>query len=304
MSDVALIDQFLEMMAAEKGSARNSLLAYQRDLLDLSETVSGSLEHASTSDLKAWLASIQKRGLSNSTAARKLSAVRQFYLFLFRDGLRFDNPAAILESPRIARPLPKVLGEIDVQKILEAAHHQAATGDLKTLRNLALIETLYATGLRIQELVSLPRAIFGPDTVVFTVTGKGNKDRMVPLGGPARKALRTYCLARDASSEKESVYLFPSRGKEGHITRRRVGQMMKDLAIEAGMMPSKVSPHKLRHAFATHLLAHGADLRSVQKLLGHADISTTQIYTHVLDERLKKLVQEKHPLAQKKGAKK
>lgn len=299
MSDAALIDQFLEMMAAEKGCAQNSLLAYARDLQDLSEFASVPLMALSTEDIQVWLADLRERQLAPSTTARKLSAVRQFYLFLYRDDLRPDNPAALLDSPKQARPLPKFMSEGDVGKLLDTASEQAGSGRMKDVRLLALIETLYATGLRIQELVSLPRSVLGPESVVMTVRGKGGKDRMVPLGTPARKALLAYVAHRDMGADKDSPYLFPSRGKEGHLTRRRVGQMLKDLAVKAGLTPSFVSPHKLRHAFATHLLTHGADLRSVQKLLGHADISTTQIYTHVLEERLQKLVQDKHPLAQK-----
>lgn len=309
-ADSHLIEQFLEMMVAEKGCAKNSLLAYQRDLVDLSDFATQPLESLSTNDLQSWLADLKSRALATSTAARKLSAIRQFYLFLYRDGLRTDNPAALLESPRQTRPLPKVLSEKDVDRLLAAASFQAAngldgtadgkaidSGSAKDVRNLALLEALYATGMRIEELVTLPRRSFGVDSVMLTVRGKGNKERLVPLGSPARKALLDHVRLRDKGALKDSVYLFPSRGKEGHLTRRRVGQLLKDLAVQAGLMPSAVSPHKLRHAFATHLLAHGADLRSVQKLLGHADISTTQIYTHVLEERMKKLVQENHPLA-------
>lgn len=297
MADHHLIDQFLEMMAAEKGCAQNSLLAYERDLRDLSDFSADPLITLSTADLQAWLGDIRARGLSASTAARKLSAIRQFYLFLFRDGLRGDNPATLLESPRTSRPLPKVLSEKDVDQLLTAAQRAASTGDIKYVRNLALLECLYATGMRIEEMVTLPRRAVSVDTVMITVRGKGNKERLVPLGTPARAALLAYLPLRDKGKEKDSPYLFASRGKEGHLTRRRVGQLLKDLAIDAGLLPSQVSPHKLRHAFATHLLAHGADLRSVQKMLGHADISTTQIYTHVLEERMKKLVQENHPLA-------
>lgn len=303
MTNPHLIDSFLEMMVAEKGAAKNSLMAYSRDLSDLAENSAAPLSDLKTTDLQAWLSELNKRGLSPATAARKLSAVRQFYLFLYRDGLRGDNPAAVLESPRLERRLPKILTEQDVDQLMTVAANAAqpkgleAGSNHKALRLLALLETLYATGMRIQELVTLKRRAFIPETVMLTVRGKGNKERQVPLGAPARKALMDYCMARDASPLQNSDYLFPSRGKEGHLTRRRVGQLLKDLAIEAGLNPASVSPHKLRHAFATHLLAHGADLRSVQKLLGHADISTTQIYTHVLEERLKKLVQESHPLA-------
>ncbi len=299
MSDRNLIDQFLEMLAAEKGRAENSLQAYDRDLTDLLEFCPKSILAIEADDLRAWLADLVTRGMAPSTSARKLSAIRQFFLFLYRDGLRGDNPATTLESPRLPRPLPKVLTEKNVDKLLEMAAHTASFGRLSGLRLNAIVEMLYASGLRVNELVTLPRRAVGADNVMLMIRGKGGRDRMVPIGRKARSALHSYLLARDKSKDKDSPYLFPSRGVDGHLTRRRVGQLMKDLALDAGISPSAVSPHKLRHAFATHLLAYGADLRSVQQMLGHADISTTQIYTHVLEERMKKLVQEKHPLADK-----
>ncbi|TNE67541.1 MAG: site-specific tyrosine recombinase XerD [Alphaproteobacteria bacterium] len=297
MTDAALIDQFLEMLAAEKGRARNSLMAYRRDLEDFAESCDRALEGAGAEDIRAYLATLHTRGMKPGTVARRLSAIRQFYLFLFSDGVRTDNPAKNIESPRAGQPLPKVLSEADVDRLLDTAETRAGSGKPADLRLHALVETLYATGLRVSELVSLPRRAVGPDTAMIMVTGKGGRERMVPLGGKARTALMAYLQALAASGTDVSRYLFPSSSAEGYLTRRRVGQLMKDLAVAAGVMPSALSPHKLRHAFATHLLAHGADLRAVQQMLGHADISTTQIYTHVLEERLKKLVLDKHPLS-------
>lgn len=296
MSDPALIDQFLEMLAAEKGRARNSLLAYRRDLEDFCEKSPATLGYASSDHLRAYLARLHRDGLKAGTVARRLSALRQFYLFLYTDGLRKDNPAKNIESPRPEQRLPKVLSEQDVDRLLDTAEASAQTGGMAEKRRHALVETLYATGLRISELVTLPKRAVGPDTTMIMVRGKGGRERMVPLGDKARHALSDYMALRNLSSHKDSPFLFPSGGREGHLTRRRVGQLMKDLAVAAGVMPSAVSPHKLRHAFATHLLAHGADLRAVQQMLGHADISTTQIYTHVLEERLKSLVLTKHPM--------
>jgi len=296
MSDASLIDQFLEMLAAEKGRAKNSLMAYRRDLEDFAEHTTSKLASAGAQDIRDYLSGLHRRGLKSGTVARRLSALRQFYLFLYSDGLRPDNPAKNIESPRPEQKLPKVLSESDVDRLLDTAEAQAASGGMNEKRLHALVETLYATGLRVSELVTLPKRAVGPDTTMIMVRGKGGRERMVPLGDKARHALMAHMEAVRTSPFKDSPYLFPSRGKEGFLTRRRVGQLMKDLAVAAGVMPSAVSPHKLRHAFATHLLAHGADLRAVQQMLGHADISTTQIYTHVLEERLKSLVLTKHPL--------
>jgi len=297
MSDAGILDQFLEMLAAEKGHAKNSLEAYQRDLLHFLEVSDAGFMAVRSEDIRGYLEWLHKEGLKAGTVARRLSAIRQLFLFLYRDGLRGDNPAANIESPRQEQKLPQVLSEKDVDQLLDTAALMGADGKMDGLRLHALVETLYATGLRISELVTLPRRAIGPDTAMIMIRGKGGRERMVPLGGKARQALLAYLSGRDAGKDKASKYLFPSRGKEGHLTRRRVGQLMKDLAVRACVMPSAVSPHKMRHAFATHLLAHGADLRAVQQMLGHADISTTQIYTHVLEERLKSLVLEKHPLS-------
>lgn len=297
MRDSDILDQFLEMLAAEKGHAANSLEAYQRDLTHFSETTGTSFVAVSQEDIRAYLQVLHKAGLKANTVARRLSALRQVFLFMYREGLRPDNPATNIESPRAAKPLPKILSEQDVDRLLDTAEQQAGNGKLETLRLHALVETLYATGFRVSELVTLPRRSIGPDTAMIMVRGKGGRERMVPLGDKARRSITDYLKALDAKKEPLSPFLFPSRGKEGHLTRRRVGQMMNDLAVSAGIAPSAVSPHKLRHAFATHLLANGADLRAVQQMLGHADISTTQIYTHVLEARLKTLVLTKHPLS-------
>lgn len=307
MSDADLVDQFLEMLAAERARAVNSLLAYRRDIEDFLAYTHKPLLEVDAETVRAYLADLHGQGLKVSTVARRLSAIRQLFLFMFREGLRTDNPAKNIESPRLPQALPKILSDQQVEKLLDTAEQATASGNLKALRAHALLETLYATGLRISELVSLPQRAIGPDTTMIMVRGKGGRERMVPLGGKARRALMAYREAlRTADAEKGAAargidetkaFLFPSRGAEGHLTRRRVGQMLKSLAVEAGLQPGSVSPHKLRHAFATHLLSNGADLRAVQQMLGHADISTTQIYTHVLEERLKSLVLNKHPLA-------
>lgn len=290
---------FLDRQAAEKGHAGNSLEAYRRDLTDLAEFLTVDLEGAQEADLRAYLVDLEARGLAASTAARRLSAIRQFYLFLFRDRIRADNPAKALKAPKAAKPLPKTLSESDVDALLDAAEKGSGDGSLAGLRDHALLETLYATGLRVSELVTLKAQDIHASTEALMVRGKGSKDRLVPLGRPARTALMTYrALVKKDPKLADLPWLFPSRSKDGHLTRRRVGQILKDLAIKAGVSPSGVSPHVLRHAFATHLLARGADLRALQTMLGHADISTTQIYTHVLDERLKSLVFDVHPLAQ------
>jgi integrase/recombinase XerD len=306
MSDRELIDQFLEMMAAEKGRAANSLAAYMRDLNDFGETMGVPLMDATAETIRQYLSHLHSQGLKVSTVLRRLSAIRQFFMFLYREGLRADNPAKDIESPQGEKRLPQILNDQEVDRLLDHAELQASNGTLKSLRLHALLETLYATGLRITELVSLPIRAVGPDTSMMFVRGKGGRERMVPLGDKARRALLAYMAAQqhaekaqhDASGAVDgSAYLFATTSEGGHLTRRRVGQLLKELAVNAGVLPSRVSPHKLRHAFATHLLANGADLRAVQQMLGHADISTTQIYTHVIEERLKTLVLSKHPLS-------
>ncbi|MGE5766690.1 MAG: site-specific tyrosine recombinase XerD [Bacteroidota bacterium] len=320
------IAPFLEMLAAERGAAQNTLDAYERDLKEFGDFLAGRggrPESAVADDIRAFLGRQAQAGMAPRTAARRLSALRQFYRFLLSEGRRADDPTAELDSPRLGRPLPKILSEAEVELLLEAAHRGAglAPGGPEALRLTALVELLYASGLRVSELVGLRLAAAQRDQRLLIVRGKGGKERMVPLSQAARRALSDYLAVRDhflptrgkgpggkaaagkgakaakAPSKPASPWLFPSRGAEGHLTRHRVGQLLKDLARAAGLDAAKVSPHVLRHAFASHLLDHGADLRSLQKMLGLDDTATTQIYTHVLGERLRLLVQERHPLA-------
>lgn len=288
-------------MVVERGAAKNTLLSYHRDLEGFAEFLQKATTAATADDLRRYLAHLEARALAPSSAARHLSALRQYYGFLFAEGIIADNPTANLESPRKRLSLPKILSESDVEQLLATAAKRVQDDkDVKSLRLVALLETLYATGLRASELLDLPRLAVAGDQPLLTVTGKGGRERMVPLSNPARRALHRYMTALDESDSgknKVSRWLFPSRGASGRLTRVRLFQLIKALAAEAGIDPRRVSAHVLRHAFATHLLAHGADLRAVQKMLGHADISTTQIYTHVLEERLKALVVEKHPLS-------
>jgi integrase/recombinase XerD len=292
------VERFLEMLGGERGAAANTHAAYARDLTALAEalrTRGRSLEDARPDDLRAHLAALNAAQMSPRSAARKLSALRQFYRFLFSEGVRADDPTAPLDSPRQGRPLPKVLSEAEVDALLAAARRcDGAAGPRLT----AMVETLYATGLRVSELVALPVQAARRDPRILVVAGKGGRERMVPLNDPARRALADWLPLRERSlGRRENRYLFPARSGTGHITRAAFAYALKRLAREATVDPAKVSPHVLRHAFATHLLERGADLRSVQQMLGHADISTTQIYTHVLDARLKALVGERHPLA-------
>jgi integrase/recombinase XerD len=292
-------EAFLEMLSAERGASTNTLAAYRRDLEQFAAFLAGRGAEAASADSQAirdYLASLAGRGLSAATGARRLSSLRQFYRFLFDEGVRGDDPSAAIDSPRRARPLPKVLSEHEVEGLLDAARTREGP---EGIRLVALMEVLYATGLRVSELVGLPLSALAGDPRLLLVRGKGDKERLVPLGEPAKAALATYRETRDRflPEGESSKWLFPSRGRSGHLTRRRFGQLLKELAVLAGISPAKVSPHVLRHAFASHLLAHGADLRAVQRMLGHADIATTQIYTHVLEERLKSLVRDHHPLA-------
>lgn len=294
-------ENFLEMLSAERGAAANTLESYRRDL-------DGYLDHltrrghdaceATPEDIRSWLQAMSKAGMAASTAARRLSAIRQFHKFLYTEGRRADDPAATIDSPRQGRALPKILSEEEVSLLLEVAR---GDGSPAALRITALLEMLYATGMRVSELVQLPLSAVARDQDFIVVRGKGAKERLVPLTQKAREAIAAFKAVRGKFIAKgaESKWLFPSNGKEGHLTRQRFGQMLKELAIMSGISPARVSPHVLRHAFASHLLAHGADLRTIQQLLGHADISTTQIYTHVLNDRLIRLVGEKHPLARK-----
>lgn len=301
------IAAFLEAQAAERDAARNTLLAYGRDLGDFAgwlERRGAALVSASEAEIEAYLAACDAGGLAKSTRARRLSAIRQFFRFAYEEGWRPDNPAIRLTGPGRSKRLPKTLTETEVTALLEAARTQGREGD--RLRNACLLELLYATGMRVSELVSLPVAAVRGDPRMILVRGKGGKERMVPLSQPARAALAAWLARRDTAEEagradgrRASPHLFPSRGAAGHMTRVRFHGLVKELAAAAGIRPAKVSPHTIRHAFATHLLAHGADLRSIQTLLGHADVSTTEIYTHVLDARLRALVEEHHPLAKR-----
>lgn len=301
---------FLDMQAVERGAGRNTLDAYRRDISDFAaflDSRGGRLAEADTNAIRAFLAELSARGLKTTTVARRLSAIRQFYRFLFAEGHRADDPAAVLEGPKRGRPLPKVLSVDDVTRLIETAHcraaeaaadPEAAKGEaLRRLRMAVVVELLYATGLRISELVGLPASAARARGDTILVTGKGRKERLVPLSEPAKAAMASFLAARKAAGLEASRWLFPSGAESGHVTRQQAARDLKDLAVAAGLDPTALSPHVLRHAFASHLLAHGADLRVVQTLLGHADVSTTQIYTHVLDERLKGMVRDLHPLA-------
>jgi len=311
-SDERLIALFLDMLAAERGAGANTLAAYGRDLADFAADLAhakGSIARANTGDLRAYLGRLARRGMRASTVARRLSAIRQLYRFLYAEGLRKDDPAAVLEGPKRSRPLPKTLTIAEVDRLLGAAAACDAAAPLRerlrAARLSCLLETLYATGLRVSELVALPVSAARRDARVIVVRGKGNKERMVPLNTAAKNAMATYLVLlgeaeRDAKSSRDakSKWLFPSFGESGHLSRQHFARDLKTLAVAAGLRAEQVSPHVLRHAFASHLLHNGADLRVVQTLLGHADISTTQIYTHVLEERLKSLVRDLHPLAE------
>ncbi|MEE2691373.1 MAG: site-specific tyrosine recombinase XerD [Pseudomonadota bacterium] len=296
---------FLEMMAVERGAAANTLKNYGRDLERFEAFAKArgeTLETAGADDISAFLGALEAEGLAASTAALKVSALRQFYQFLYAEGLRGDNPTSSIDRPRTKRPLPKTLSVEEAARLMEAA---AEGGEAKAARLKAMIETLYAAGLRVSELVSLPLAAFRRGQPYLIVRGKGGKERMAPLGGAASKALEDYLSVRgeflEGLGESAKTFLFPSRGRSGHITAARFAQLLKELAAKAGVDPKRLSPHVLRHAFATHLLDRGADLRSVQQMLGHADITTTQIYTHVAQDRLRDVVFSKHPLAKKKA---
>jgi len=305
---------FLDMLAAERGAGPNTLEAYGRDLDDLAAHLAAAkrtIANATTADLRAYLGTLAARGFKASSVARRLSAIRQLYRFLYAEGHRRDDPAAVIEGPKRGRVLPKVLSIAEVDRLLAAAHagaDDAARPDaerLRALRLACLLEVLYATGLRVSELIALPASAARRDERMLVVRGKGGKERLVPLNQAARTAMRAYLdrLAegeRFARGESASKWLFPSFGESGHLTRQHVARELKGLVAGAGIAPARVSPHVLRHAFASHLLQNGADLRVVQTLLGHADISTTQIYTHVLDERLKSLVRDLHPLGEEK----
>ncbi|MEQ3745631.1 MAG: tyrosine recombinase [Henriciella sp.] len=296
MSDSARIEAFLEMMSAERGASNNTLDAYGRDLLDASGYLGGGLTDAVPSDLSQWMQSLAKDGLAASTQARKLSSLKRFFRFLFEEGDRKDDPTSRLDGPKVQRDVPDVLSREEVDLLLKACAEDT--------RLTCLLELLYGAGLRVSELVSLrlgslPRKRLGLwDTREIIIRGKGGKERLCPLGAPALLALTNWLGARDSDKygTGSADFVFPSRGKAGHLTRRRLGQMLETLSNKAGLDQSRVYPHALRHAYATHLLQGGADLRSVQTLLGHADIATTQIYTHVLIDELAELLETSHPL--------
>jgi integrase/recombinase XerD len=308
--DGRLIALFLDMLAAERGAAPNTLAAYRRDLADFASYLAGAgatVKSATTEDVRRYLGALGRRGLRPASVARRLSAIRQLYRFLYAERQRKDDPAAVLEGPKRTRPLPKTLSLAEVDRLLGFAARRdpaaALSERVRAARLACLVELLYATGLRVSELVALPIAAARRDARVVVVRGKGNKERLVPLNDAAKRAMTEY-LALRAEAEggggavaARSKWLFPSFGGSGHLTRQHFARELKALAAAAGLRAAQVSPHVLRHAFASHLLHNGADLRVVQTLLGHADISTTQIYTHVLDERLKSLVRDLHPLA-------
>ena len=322
-SDQALIELFLDMLAppgeisehpgfdmlaAERGAARNTLAAYARDLADFAAQLGAAgrtIARASTDDLRVYLGSLGKRSFAPSSVARRLSAIRQLYRFLYAEGHRADDPSAVIEGPKRGRALPKVLSIGEVDRLLAQARVGMDQADrslperLRAARLACLIEVLYATGLRVSELVALPISAAERNARMLTVRGKGNKERLVPLNEAAKTAMRQYlALLSEAGRGQKAKWLFPSFGEAGHLTRQHFARELKTLAAAAGLRSAQVSPHVLRHAFASHLLHNGADLRVVQTLLGHADISTTQIYTHVLAERLKSLVRDLHPLGE------
>ena len=300
------ISTFLDAQAAELGAATNTQLAYGRDLrdfLDWLDGQNGAPLTATRDQVETYLIHCDAQGLSSATRARRLSAIKQLYRFAFDEGWRADNPAIQIKGPGRAQRLPKTLEIAEVDRLLLAAR-STGRSDSDKLRNTCLMELLYATGMRVSELVELPVSSTRGDPRMLLIRGKGDKERMVPLSPPARAALAAWLKDRDATQDAKqakgaapSRYLFPSRGKAGHLTRHRFYILIKEIAVAGGVSPAKVTPHTLRHAFATHLLANGADLRSIQTLLGHADLATTEIYTHVLDERLKELVFDHHPLA-------
>ncbi len=295
------------MLAAERGAGPNTLSAYARDLADFSEyltTKKRTIASVATEDVRGYLRHLAKREFAATSVARRLSAIRQLYRFLYAEGRRADDPAAIIEGPKRGRKLPRVLSIEEVDRLLAAAHdsrkpEQSSGEQMRAARLYCLLELVYATGLRVSELVALPASAAARNARMLIVRGKGDKERLVPLNDAAKRAMTDYrALMTKASNDAQAKWLFPSSGESGHLTRQHFARELKELAVAAGLRPNKVSPHVLRHAFASHLLHNGADLRVVQTLLGHADISTTQIYTHVLEDRLKSLVRDLHPLGE------
>ncbi|MEL6570995.1 MAG: site-specific tyrosine recombinase XerD [Pseudomonadota bacterium] len=301
------VQAFLEAQAAELDAATNTQLAYANDLRDFSDWLGGKSLHFATAmqdQVEGYLIYCDAQGLSRSTRARRLSAIRQLYRFAFEEGWREDNPAIQIKGPGKSKALPKTLTQDEVDRLIDAAASHPKEG----ARNACLMQLLYATGMRVTELMTLPVAAARGDPAMLLVKGKGGKERLVPLSPPAKRAMAEWLKVRDAAEDAgrakglpPSKFLFPSRGKAGHLTRHRFFGLIKEFAVNAGVAPDKVTPHTLRHAFATHLLEGGADLRAIQTMLGHADVATTEIYTHVVDARLKALVQDHHPLAKKKG---
>jgi integrase/recombinase XerD len=294
------VEAFLEMLMAERGAAKNTLVAYGGDLDDVMGFLARRKQGPANADaegLRAYLKSLDYVGMTPRTMARRLSVIRQFFRFLLAERVREDDPASALDSPKLGRPLPKVLSRVEVDALIEATKELSDGGRMATL-----LELLYATGMRVSELVTLPLTSADRNPTMLLVRGKGDKERQIPLSDPARKAIVAWLTVRAAALQEgeESRYLFPSRGRLGHLTRQRFAQLLKEAALKAGIDPARVSPHVLRHAFASHLLEAGADLRSVQLMLGHADIATTQIYTHVIPEKVRSLVEDHHPLGKRR----
>jgi len=297
------IESFLEMMAVERGAARHTLDAYRRDLADYGRFLQArevGVETADSAAVRAYLSEVSRRGMAAATVARRLSAMRQLHRFLYLEGGRPDDPTQTVDGPRRQRPLPRLLDQTEIEALIEAARQRPGASGL---RLVAILELLYASGLRASELMALPLSALAADRRFLVVRGKGGKERLVPVGRAAGEALQAYLAVRPAFLRpgRGSPFVFPSRARQGHLTRQRLAQLLRELAPEAGLDPGRISPHVLRHAFATHLLAGGADLRAVQLMLGHADIATTEIYTHVQGERLAAVVRAHHPLARRRG---